>query len=93
MKIRWTRPFTQNLESARLYIMADDANAALTVLKRILGTIDTLASLPEAGKASKQKPGTRHIVVTHTPFIITYRIHNNTVELLALWHQAQKWPL
>lgn len=92
MKIRWTQPFTQNLEAARLYIMAEDPNAALKVLQHILGTLDTLSRFPEAGKASKQKIGTRQIVVPNTPFVIAYRIHNEAIELLALWHHAQKWP-
>ncbi len=91
MKIRWTRPFAQNLESARQYIMLEDPKAALNVLKRILGSLDTLSTFPEAGKVSKQKEGTRQMVVPNTPFVIAYRIHNNAVELLALWHQAQKW--
>lgn len=89
MNIRWTKPFTQNLESARLYIAAEDPKAALVVL---MGTIDTLARFPEAGKGSNQVIGTRQILVPNTPFLISYRIKNNTVELLALWHHAQKWP-
>jgi toxin ParE1/3/4 len=92
MKIRWTRLFTQNLDSARLYIMGEEPQAALNVLKRILGTLDILSTFPEAGKVSKQKVGTRQMIVSHTPFIIAYRIHNDAVELLALWHQSQKWP-
>jgi hypothetical protein len=31
MNIRWTKPFTQNLESAKLFIAAEDPNAALSV--------------------------------------------------------------
>ena len=91
MNIRWTKPFTQNLESARLYITSEDPHAALTVLKRILGTLDTLSRFPEAGKESKQKAGIRQMLVPNTPFVISYRINSNTVELLALWHHAQKW--
>lgn len=91
MNIRWTKPFTQNLESARLYIMAEDPQAAASVLKRILGTLNTLSLFPESGKENKQKIGTRHIPIPKTPFVIAYRIKNNTVELLALWHQSQKW--
>jgi addiction module RelE/StbE family toxin len=92
MKIRWTRPFAQNLEAARDYITADNPTAAASVIQRILEALDRISRFPEVGRASNHMPGIRHLPVPNTPLILVYRIQPEQIELLALWHHAQKWP-
>jgi toxin ParE1/3/4 len=92
MKIRWTRPFAQNLEAAREYIRADSPTAAVHVIQRVLEALEKISRFPEVGRASKHMPGIRHLPIPNTPLILIYRIQYDTIELLAIWHHAQKWP-
>jgi toxin ParE1/3/4 len=35
---------------------------------------------------------TRELVVPRTPFTVAYRVVDQTVEIIAVIHQAQQWP-
>ena len=37
-------------------------------------------------------PGTRELVVPKTPTIVPYRIRNNRLQVLRVYHGARKWP-
>jgi toxin ParE1/3/4 len=36
--------------------------------------------------------GTRELVVANTPYLVSYRVRNNVVEILRVFHGARKWP-
>ena len=46
---------------------------------------------PEIGRPGRV-PGTRELVVPRTPFIIPYRVKDNAVQILRVYHAARKWP-
>jgi toxin ParE1/3/4 len=37
--------------------------------------------------------GTRELVVPDTPYVIPYRVRRERLELIAVFHGHQKWPL
>ena len=58
----------------------------------ILNTIErTLTENPELGRPGRV-PGTRELVVLHTPYIIPYRVREDVVEILRIFHGARRWP-
>jgi plasmid stabilization system protein ParE len=46
---------------------------------------------PEIGRRGRA-PGTRELVISQTPFLVAYRVHNETIEVLRVLHGAQRWP-
>ena len=36
--------------------------------------------------------GTRELVVTRFSYILPYRVRNESVEILRVFHSARKWP-
>jgi toxin ParE1/3/4 len=36
--------------------------------------------------------GTRELVVPQTPFIIPYRVHQERLEIIRVFHSARQWP-
>jgi toxin ParE1/3/4 len=62
------------------------------MIRRISQTIETL--LPQSLEIGRQgrAPGTRELVIARTPFIVAYRLHNETIEILRILHGAQRWP-
>ncbi|MDP2196877.1 MAG: type II toxin-antitoxin system RelE/ParE family toxin [Rhodocyclaceae bacterium] len=37
-------------------------------------------------------PGTRELVVTRFPYILPYRVREQAVEILRIFHTSRKWP-
>ena len=50
-----------------------------------------LAEQPHQGRAGRV-PGTRELVITDTPYIIPYRVVEDTVQILRVLHGKRKWP-
>ena len=90
MKIRWVRLSLGDLDAAGEFIARDNPEAASRVLKRIWDAVQLLADHPDAGRAGRV-PGTRELVFADTPFIIPYRVVENTVQILRVLHGKRKW--
>ena len=81
-----------HLEQIRAGIAdADAGRAAEDMLDRIFSTVEILQRFPEAGRPGRVA-GTRELVIVPTPFLVAYRIHRGTIEILSLLHGARKWP-
>jgi toxin ParE1/3/4 len=91
MKIKWVRLALDDLDAAGEFIAPDNPKAAGRVLKRIWETVQLLAEHPDAGRPGRV-PGTRELVISDTPFIIPYRVVENTVQILRVLHGKRKWP-
>jgi len=50
-----------------------------------------LAENPHMGRVG-QLQGTREFVVRRTPYILVYRVAEDTIEVLRIMHGAQQWP-
>ncbi len=50
-----------------------------------------LADHPHVGRAGRVL-GTRELVIANTPFIIPYRVAENTIQILRVLHDKRRWP-
>ncbi|MCX7089874.1 MAG: type II toxin-antitoxin system RelE/ParE family toxin [Legionellales bacterium] len=91
MKIRWLEDSIQDLISLRQYIEQENPAAAKRVAKIIIQSVNLLLDQPGIGRAGRV-PNSRELVVTGTPFLVPYRIKNNTIEILRVLHSARQWP-
>ena len=91
MKIVWSRRAVQHLAEIRSYIAKDHPQAARGLAARILEGVDLLAAHPHIGRAGRVI-GTRELVVSGTPYVIPYRVKEDRLELIAVFHGKQKWP-
>ena len=85
MKIKWVRLALDDLDEIGKFIARDNPAAASRVLKRIWDAAYMLADQPHAGRAGRV-PGTRELAVAGTPFIIPYRVVEDTVQILRGLH-------
>jgi toxin ParE1/3/4 len=85
MKIKWVRLALDDLDAAGEFIARDNPEVASRVLKRIWNAMQLLAEHPDAGRPGRV-PGTRELVIAATPFIIPYRVVENTVQILRVLH-------
>jgi len=91
MKIKWVRLALNDLDEAGEFVARDNPKAASRVLKRIWDAVQMLADQPHAGRAGRV-PGTRELVIAGTPFIIPYRVAENTIQILRVLRGKRKWP-
>lgn len=92
MKVVWSRRAIRHLVSLRKYIAKDSEQHAALAAKRILDSVELLATHPESGRPGRQM-GTRELVIPNTPYIIPYRVRGDRLQLIAVFHARQKWPV
>jgi len=73
------------------YISQDNPDAAERTVVAILHAVEILRRFPASGRPGRVA-GTRELVVSGTPYIVPYRVRDDTVELLLVFHAARKWP-
>jgi toxin ParE1/3/4 len=89
MRLRWTAPAAQDLYRITSYIRRDNPSAARSVAKTIYDGCETLASSPNRGRKGHIE-GTRELVFQGLPYIAVYSVHDAIVEILHIWHGAQR---
>ena len=92
MIIVWSPVAIDDLAALRAYIAEDNPAAAERIALRILYAIDELLAAQARSGRPGRVPGTRELVVTRTPYIVPYRIRQNRIEVLRIYHGARRWP-
>ena len=93
MKLQWLARARAARSAAIEYIAENSPRAALAQLEQIERQTDMLLLHPEMGRPGRIE-GTRELVISHTPFIVIYRIRPRAgrIEIIHLIHGAQQWP-
>jgi len=91
LKIRWTKGAADNLEDIETYIGKDNPRAAIEMVLKVVNSVSRLSKYPAAGRPGRIE-NTRELVVPDTPFLVPYRIKNDTIQILRVFHHSQKWP-
>lgn len=92
MRIIWAPEARDDLQALYDFIANDDPTAAGVVVDRILTLIEThLPMTPNIGRPGRIG-GTRELIVAGTPFIVPYRVKDESVEILRIYHAARRWP-
>jgi toxin ParE1/3/4 len=91
MNIAWTRRAVRNLHHVRNFIRLDNPAASERVGARIEAAAANLARFPESGRIG-EVPGTRELVLPALPYLIVYRVSGDSVQILRVLHEKQKWP-
>jgi toxin ParE1/3/4 len=92
VRLVWSAESAEDLAALRAFIAADSPSAARRVAGRIAEMVETLLPQnPEIGRRGRAQ-GTRELVISHTPFLVADRVHDETIEILRVLHGAQRWP-
>jgi toxin ParE1/3/4 len=92
VKIVWTEPARNDLRDIFIYISEENPNAARTLLSEIKERAVLLQDNPLIGRIGRVG-GTRELVITGTHYILPYRIKEQQIQILAVFHTARKWPV
>ncbi len=61
------------------------------MVEKITHSVDALRQQPSMGRPGRV-PGTRELGIPGTPYIVPYRVRNDAVEILRIFHTSRKWP-
>ena len=91
MRLRWTAPAAQALEGIQDYIAKDNPRAAYAVAQRIRSAVNNLEQHPKIGRAGRIRD-VYELVIPGTPYIVPYRIKNDEIQILSVYHASRRWP-
>ena len=92
MNIEWSEEALIDLVSIQAFIAKENPSAAKKMVLAILASIEiNLPDNPHIGRPGRVN-GTRELVITHTPYIVPYRVKASTIQVLRVYHGARRWP-
>jgi toxin ParE1/3/4 len=89
VQVIWTQRAIRHLVDIRSYIERDKPEAARRVAERLILASEYLAVHPHKGRPGR-KAGTRELIIPNTPYILPYRVHEETLTILSVLHAAQQ---
>lgn len=92
MRVKWLRKALLNLDNEASYIAPDNPKVAAEFVIHLRDSALILGDQPNLGRPGRIL-GTRELVVAKFPYILPYRVRNETVEILRVFHTARKWPV
>ncbi|MFN2366024.1 MAG: type II toxin-antitoxin system RelE/ParE family toxin [Desulfurivibrionaceae bacterium] len=89
MKILFTPSARKQFFNALVYIRRDKPSAAISFRKKAEQTLSRLSDQPRSGRILPEFPDLPYREVVVVPYRFFYKVKNNTVWIVAVWHGAQ----
>ena len=89
MKVKFTPSAKTQFLSALSYIRKDKPSAAINFRKRAEKILKRLEDFPESGRIIPEFPELPHREVIISPYRFFYKIKDDVVWIVAVWHGAQ----
>ena len=80
-----------DLRALLRFVLQNDRYFAERIRDLIFEKVALLASMPDRGRPGRVS-GKREFLVEATPYIIPYRVRENTLEVLRIYHSKRTWP-
>jgi toxin ParE1/3/4 len=91
MQIDWLESAFVDLHRIREYIRQFNPVAAQKTVAVIEAAAKNLPRFPEMGHPGEVR-GTRELVIPRLPYFLVYRLKGDSVQILRVMHEKQKWP-
>jgi len=91
LNIVWSPQALNDLKEIYLWIAPENPKAARALHERIVSCVSLLLTSPHLGRSGRVA-GTREMVVSGTPYIVPYRIVDERLQVLRVYHASRRWP-
>jgi len=91
MQIVWLNTALNNLDAIAEYIAQENPHVARQVVANIFEQVNALNLQTALGRPGRVL-GTRELVISNSHYLVPYRIKNNRVEILRVFHTSQQPP-
>jgi toxin ParE1/3/4 len=91
VRVKWLNAASRDLDAAVEYIAREDPDAARKMYACIRERAAALADRPGMGRPGRVF-GTRELVIQRYAYIVPYRIQDDEVQILRVFHTSRKPP-
>jgi toxin ParE1/3/4 len=91
VRVKWLQRARRNLDEEIAYLAEESPEHAFKVYNHIRARIAALEQFPNMGRPGRIM-GTRELIVAPYPYIVPYRVKDNTIIILRVFHVSQKLP-
>jgi plasmid stabilization system protein ParE len=91
MRIRWTPAAAADLEHISNYLKDRDPHDRQPTLRKEYEAIRSLKESPHRGRLGREDR-TRELLFPPMPYVAVYRVRENMIEVLRIYHAAQDRP-
>jgi len=88
MRIRWTPAAAADLQRISDYLRDHHPHYRLATIRKVYAAIQSLTEWPHLGRAGREE-GTRELLFPPLPYIAVYRVKEQSIEVLRIYHGAQ----
>lgn len=89
--IRWTPAAARDLQNVSDYLEENHPQYRHATLRKVYSIIQSLKEWPYRGRIGREQ-GTRELMVSPLPYIAVYRVNNQSIEVLRIYHSVQNRP-
>jgi toxin ParE1/3/4 len=89
MRIRWTPSAAGDLEHIYEYLSLHEPHLARPTVRALREAIYSLRKFPQLGRPGAVA-GTRELLHERLPYIVAYRVKDDRIEVLHIWHPSQE---
>lgn len=86
MRIRWTTAAAADLQRINGYLRDHHPNYRQATIRKVYAAIQSLTAWRHLGRAGR---GTREFTFPPLPYIAVYRVKEQSIEVLRIYHGAQ----
>jgi addiction module RelE/StbE family toxin len=91
MRIRWTPDAAGDLEQIADYLKEHHSSYAESTVRELYATVQSLKTFPRLGRPGREE-GTRELIFGRLPYVAVYRVKDEAIEVLRIWHSARNRP-
>jgi toxin ParE1/3/4 len=91
MRIRWTPAAAADLQRISDYLMEFHPHYRVPTMRKLYEAVRALKQWPQRGRIGREE-GTRELLFPPLPYVAVYRVLEDSVEVLRIYHTAQDRP-
>jgi toxin ParE1/3/4 len=91
MRIRWTPAATADLQHISDYLKEHHPRYRQPTMRKLYEAVRALKQWPQRGRIGREE-GTRELLFSPMPYVVVYRVTEQGVEVLRIYHTAQDRP-
>jgi len=88
MRIRWTPAAAADLQRINDYLKDYHPHYRQATISKVYGAIQSLKEWPHLGRFGREE-GTRELLFAPLPYVAVYRVSEQSIEVLRIYHGAQ----
>jgi toxin ParE1/3/4 len=88
MRIRWTPAAAADLQHISNYLKDHHPQYRQPTMRKLYAAIQFLKDWPHRGRVGREE-GTREILFRPLPYVAVYRVKEQSIEILRIYHAAQ----